>query len=246
MTSKLYLLTKRIASFTLSHGKKWLILGFLFLGFYTLLFNGKFFTAELSTEQTFAILFNATYPLKNFSSYELPYFWVIVHLISLLVTFLSVVELLENQSYTLLIRIRSKKLLAFAIVIAVFVSTFLFVVGVGLIMSLSLTTFVFLSAPVVTYLLLLWCSLILVNLLAFLIYLLGQNAILSLLACPFLLILVSLVNYLYLPFKSSLIINGTINYFFTSAHFLPTLLVNLVTFLLFLSATVGLMKKHSF
>lgn len=246
MYKSIYHMTNYFFKFIVSYAKKWGIFGGLFILIYIFTIKWRIFNNVFSAEQIFSLLFRNDYPIKDYSQFVLPYFWLIIHLISLLIIFSSIVEILEKKSFMLLIRTRSRENLAFSIFLSVIVFSIIYTLLFMLIVSIGLFTPIFFSLFCVKYLILLWFTIILINLLALLIYFLGGNSIVSLLVSSLILVVVSLSKYRYTPLKSSLILSDSGNYFVSGQHMVITVIINIILLILISFVITKLIKKHSF
>lgn len=246
MHKPIYHTTNYFLKFIISYGRKWVVFGGLFVLMYVFAIKLQIFNSNFSAEQIIFLLFGTQYPIKDYSQFLLPYFWLIIHLTALLIIFSSIVEVLEKKSFMLLIRIKSRERLAFAMFFSVIVSSAIYTLAFMLTVSIGVFSPIFFSIFCVKYFILLWLTIALINLLSLLIYFLGGNSIVSLLISALALSVASLAKYKETPLKSSLILSDNGNYFVSGQHMIIAVLTNIVLFVLIGFIITKLIKKHSF
>ncbi|AYG01122.1 hypothetical protein [Lactococcus allomyrinae] len=242
----IYILSKRFIRYMVSLGKRWYLLGYIFIGIYSMMVNDRMKLSGKNIPDILSPFFSNTYPLREYSEIELPYFWLIIHLISMLLIFYSLVVLIDNQGLTLLIRIKQRNLLSLAILISIFITAFIYTLVFGVVLSVALLRPVIFSYLFIKYLILLWLSVTLTNLLSFLIYIIGSNTIVSMFMSTLILIVISICNTKFIPFKSSLILSDNINYFLMGNNFCIAILINIFMILMVSLVVKTLIQRYSF
>ena len=246
MLSLIRVLKKRVFRFIFSYGKKWWFGAILFLSLYMVTLKTIYPFLTFDVEKMISFLFSVTYPAKDFQEFAVPYLWIIFQLFSIFGVFFSVVDLLEKQSTSLLIRIKSKRILSCSLLISVLEVSFLYVLIFHFLVSIVVMNHSFLTLSIVKYFILLWLTVTIVNYLCLVVYLLFHNSVISLLASSVIITIASLMNFKYFPLKNSLILNGQFNQYLNTDSYILAILSSVIVLVVLVGTIDFLMKKHTF